>query len=142
MKKHIILEQGAETSNKEKGKKYFELLSWLNADNSRWKCDFDLENALYKVVNNIKENEDCTLTSMIEKNRPISKRKYLHIKLLVSCSGLLDFIILCLDKEINVSILCGDIILILNDNDGDIIIFDKKKHNAYAVKEKIKELFI
>ena len=66
----------------------------------------------------------------------------MHITLLVSCSGLLDFIILCLDKEINVSILCGDVKLILNDNDGDIIIFDKKQHNTYAVKEKIKELFI
>lgn len=142
MEKHIIFEQGVKTTNKEKSKKYFELLSWLNADNSRWICDFDLESDLYEVVNNIKENEDCTLKSMIEKNRPISKRKYMHITLLVSCSGLLDFIILCLDKEINVSILCGDVKLILNDNDGDIIIFDKKQHNTYAVKEKIKELFI
>jgi len=77
---------------------------------------------------------------MLIKSRPITEKRFDRISLSILHNHLIELILLGIKNEINILIACDEVKLILNDNNGDLIIFNTKKYNFKELKRQIKEI--
>lgn len=97
-------------------------------------CKFHLNKEQYNLLDKIKEYHDSKIVRVEPKNGMIFCVEYYDIELCFSYDRLKALLQVVVKNELNVTIFCDSIKMVLNDNDGDFIIVDSRNPNYNFIK--------